>query len=363
MTPEECAELIVSGTEREYVKGLLDYVLERYNDLDLTDPQVYYRIQRIYDLMPSGMSQIYLQDRDAILAEAERYLTEAAMDADTEKAMQEYSGHTPGLMYSYQYQRLHESTVKGCMEIINRDNVDLINNMAQKWYETSIKAVSQMSVYQKGPGAIIEEGVRSMNGITDITYKSGAKYPIDSAIRRHIETQLNQNHQRLTEMRAAEYGWDLFMCSSHSDCRPTHYDFQGQVFSKGDHIGETIDGHLVWDYDEMGIGNVAGIYGANCRHYVTPYVPGWSEPQEPPYDEATNAERYDLTQKQRARERTLRKDKLELYAAEKSGDPEAIAQARLQVRKEQKSIREFCKENDLVRRYDLEKAYPVNGGN
>ena len=359
MTPEEVAERIVAGTEREYVKGLLDYVIARYDDLDLNDPQIFYKVQRIYDLMPGDMAQIYLENRDAIMAESYALLEEAAMDSGTERAMQEYTGHTPGLMYSYQYERLHQATVKGCMEIINRDNVDLMNNMAQKWYETSIKAISQMTAYQKGPGAIIEEAVRSMNGITDITYKSGAKYPIDSAIRRHIETQLNQNHQRLTEMRAAEYGWDLFMCSAHADCRPTHYDFQGQIFSKGDHIGETIDGRIVWDYDEMGIGNVAGIYGANCRHYVTPYVPGYSEPQTPPYDGKTNEERYNLTQKQRARERTLRKDKLELYAAERSGDPDAIAQARLQVRKEQKSIREFCMDNDLIRRYDLERAYPL----
>ena len=359
MTPEEAAARIIQGTEEEYVAALLEYVTSHLAELSDPSPDLLYRLRRLYDVMPADMVNIYLGYQQQILDEAETYISEAALDAGTERAMQAYTGHTPSMVYSYGYQRLHEATVEGCTEIINRYNVDLIDSMADAWYEASVKAVSQSLTYYKGPGQVIAEAVGSMRGITDITYKSGAKYPIDAAIRRHVVTQLNQNHQRLTEMRASEYGWDLFMCSSHSGCRPSHYDFQGQVFSKGDHIGEKIDGHRVRDYDEMEIGDVTGIYGANCQHYVTPYVPGYSEPQVPTETEAQNEERYELTQKQRARERSIRATKQEVFAAEQSGDPDAIAAARLKLGRQQAGIKKFCEEHDLPRRYDLEKAYGI----
>ena len=360
MTPEEAAERIVGGVERDYVKSLLDYVLSNLSFLDgEMDEQLMFRLARLYDIMPSEMVGIYLGKRDKILKDAEAILSEAAWDAETEKALQKYTGHNPGLMYAAAYQRYHDITVKGCVEIINRQNVSLANGMADKWYQVSIKAVAQRVTYQKGTGQIIREALSDMRGVTDVTYTSGAKYPIDSAIRRHVVTQLNQNHQRLNEIRAAEYGWDLFMCSAHEDSRPSHYELQGKVYSMGQAIGETLDGEEVYDYDELGVGEVDGIYGANCRHYLTPYIPGYSQLQSVPYDADMNEERYDLTQKQRERERRLRADKLELYEAQKIGDESAIAQARLRVRNEQASIREFCKEHDLVRRYDLEKAYPL----
>lgn len=359
MTPEEVAERITRGVEEQYVHSLLEAVTANLDVLGDPDPQTIYRVRRIHDLLPDELARVYLGYQGQILDEATYLLSEAAYDAGTEQALQDYTGHTPGLMYNYNYQRLHDVTVQGCVEVLNRYNVDLYGNMADKWYEVSMTAIAQAATYSKGKDQIIKQAVEDMRGITDITYKSGAKYPIDAAIRRHIETQLNQNHQRLTELRAAEYGWDLFMCSAHSDCRPTHYDFQGRVFSMGEHIGEIIDGRKVWDYAELGVGNVAGIYGANCRHYLTPYVPGYSEPQEPPYDERTNEERYDLTQKQRARERNVRAAKVEVYAAEQTGDPAAIAQARMKLGKAQRSLRDFCAEHDLVRRYDLERAYGI----
>lgn len=360
MTPEQVAQQITQGVEREYVKGLLDYVLKNFDYLNETpDPQLFYRVQRLYDIMAPEMVDMYLSDQRAIIGQVEALVSEAALDAGNERALQVATGHTPGLMYAAGYQALHDVTVKGCVEIINRQNVALAHGMADKWYQVSIKAVTELVTWQKSKTEIIQEAVAGMRGITDITYESGARYPIESAVRRHIETQLNQNHQRLNDMRAAEYGWELFMCSAHEDSRPSHYDFQGKVFSKGPYIGEYVDGEMVYDYEELGVESVEGIYGANCRHYLTVYIPGASQVQRTPYDEEMNEERYDLTQKQRARERRLRADKLELYQAKALGDPDVIAQAQLRVRKQQASIREFCKENDLIRRYDLEKAYPL----
>lgn len=359
-SPEEIAELIVWGVENAFVAETVGFLVDRLTSIDYRDYDAEYWVRRMANENPVLLNDIYLKYKDKITAQTAEILEPYLRDLDTEKAMQEFSGHydlSPA--YSASTERLTNATVKGCTEIIQRQNVALIQQQADAWYEIASVAVTRENATMMSEREIIADAVKELSArqITTIDYKSGAYAKIDVAIRRHIVTQVNQNYLRLQELRANEYDWDLFSCSSHPASRPEHFHFQGCIFSKGRYIGQRIDGEHVYDYRDMDIGSVTGIYGANCSHYTTPYIPGLSQLQKPPYDAEENEKRYDLTQKQRYYERQIRATKAEIHDLEKAGLD--TTQARLKLGQQQTRVREFCQTNNLTRDRSREIAYGI----
>ena len=360
-TPEELTERIVWGTENDFVSEMTGYLIDRLNSVDWLDPRAEYYVMRMANENPAVLMDIYLKYKDRISDQVREYIEPYVRDMDTERALMDYTGLAENTApYTQAVNRLVNATVQGCVEIVNRQNVALVDNQADVWYRVSMEAVSRQATVSAPERTVIADAVKQLMDahIQTVDYKSGVHTSIDAAIRRHLVSQVNQNYQRMTDLRAKEYDWDLFMCSTHTASRPEHYEFQGEVFSKGQHIGERIDGHKVRDYDEMQIGDVTGIYGANCRHYTTVYIPGLSQTQEQIYSYAENEERYDLTQRQRYYERQIRDTKAEIYGLQQSGLDDSAA--RLRLGQQQTRIRNFCQDNDLTRRYDLERAYGID---
>ena len=358
--PEEIAERIVWGVEEQFVSETTQFLVDRLTSLPYSDYRLEYVVERMARENPQLLNQIYLEYKDRISEEVAQVLTPYLKDQDTERAMQEFSGHYQvSKPYSVAIARLTAATVQGCTEIIARQNVAMIEEQANVWYEVASKAVTRENATMMRESEIIADAVRelSQNQITTIDYKSGVHNKIDVAIRRHIVTQVNQNYQRMNELRAQEYDWDLFMCSAHPASRPEHYPLQSEIYSRGQYIGQSIDGHTVRDYEEMEIGSVTGIYGANCAHYTTPYIPGLSQLQEVPYSAEENAKRYELTQKQRYYEREIRATKTEIADLRRAGQDDT--QERLRLGRQQAKIRELCDKNGLTRERQREKAYGI----
>lgn len=359
MTPEEAAERIVWGIEEKFVAECVDLLVDRLAELmDADDYQTRYLIERLAATMPSELAEILMKYRDSITDEVREVIEEALRGEGEERLLQEATGHEPSPTYTEGHLRLMEAVVQNCAEVIRRDNVALTEEQCRLWYRVADEAISKR-LLAYDVRRIMEEAVRELGAhqTQTIEYRSGQRIAIDAAIRRHIETQVGQATQRINERRADEYGWDLWLCSSHPMSRPSHYPLQGRIFSKGEHIGERIDGSVVLDYALLEVGEVTGITGANCTHFLTVYIPGASERYEPPYSEAENQRRYDLSQKQRGMERAIRASKREVYDALQSGADDS--ELRMKLHRQQARVREFCKDNELVRRYDLERAYGI----
>ena len=358
--PEEIAERIVWGIEEQFVSETTAFLVERLTSLPVGDYRLEYVVERMARENPARLNDIYLRYKDRISEEVAEILTPYLQDADTESAMMEFSGRTVNSVpYAIATERLTNATVKGCTEIIQRQNVAMIQSQADVWYEVSSKAVTRYNATMASRVSIIEDAVRELAAqqIKTVDYKSGVRNNVDVAIRRHIVTQVNQNYQRMNDLRATEYDWDLFMCSAHPASRPEHFPLQGEIFSKGKYIGQKIDGQTVRDYDEMDIGSVTGIYGANCSHYTTPYIPGLSQLQKPPYDEEENEKRYNLTQTQRRYEREIRATKTEIADLREGGLDDT--QERLKLGRQQRRLKTFCEENNLTRERSRERAYGI----
>lgn len=197
-----------------------------------------------------------------------------------------------------------------CMTTANTARIqfqEAINN-AYMYTSTGVKSYTQ---------AIIDEIKNLSKQGAVITYPSGAKRSLESAVRTNIVTAVNQNCGKIQEARADELGWDLMELTAHSGARPEHTEWQGKIVSRSGKKGYL-------SLDDIGYGEVTGFKGVNCRHDWYPYYKGssrtYSNSQLKDWrNEKVEYNRqkismYDATQKQRYFERQIRQDKKDLRA-------------------------------------------------
>lgn len=164
------------------------------------------------------------------------------------------------------------------------------------------------------------------DGIKCVNYKSGRTDQLDVAVRRAIVTGIGKTCGDLQLGLADEMDCQLVEVSSHLGARPSHAEWQGQIYS-------LVKGHPKYPYfyDATGYGTGDGLCGWNCRHSFFPYFEGISRPaNEPNFSRAENAQIYADTQKQRGYERAIRKSKRELAALDgaRSAENDPIAKAK-----------------------------------
>ncbi|MBS6857409.1 MAG: hypothetical protein KH176_06245 [Atopobium sp.] len=251
-------------------------------------------------------------------------------------------------------------TAQGMNEVLERQNIALAKDQAALWYDVTAEAIAR---HQAGEPTrtVMERGVTRLanSGLETIDYISGTKTTIDAALRRHIVSQANQARNRLLMQRMDEWEWDLVFVDAHFGARPSHAEWQGKVYSRSGRSTEYPP--LV---ESTGYGTVTGLCGAHCYHYMTPYVPGYSQLPDMDYSEQeritgmTSDEYYAATQKQRRYERLIRSQKREIsYLQEVRAD--AVKQ-RIRLGELQDKLRQFTHDNHLRRDYERERAWAVS---
>lgn len=192
-------------------------------------------------------------------------------------------------------------------------------------------------------------------GVTVATYSSGKRYnmSIDSAVRRNVVTSVSQATSKMTIETAQANGCDLVKTSEHMGARPSHFLWQGKVFSlsgKSDKYPSLADG--------TGYGTAGGLCGCNCRHYFFPYAEGFN-PASYGLEDVTkkeNEEVYKAQQKQRQYEREIRAWKRVKSVANDRRNIADVRIARTKIEGYQSKLRALCEEYDLPRQYDREKV-------
>lgn len=179
-----------------------------------------------------------------------------------------------------------------------------------------------------------------------VTYPTGHTDTLEVAARRAVLTGVNQTGAKLQVARADEMGVAFFETTAHGGARPSHAEWQGRQFHRGgavDYMGK----HYPDFEAATGYGTGAGLCGWNCRHTffsIFPELgpaPAWTQSDL----EALNARdieydggkytQYEISQMQRARERTVRKYKRRYLAEDAAGaDTTASAVKLRQARQE-----------------------------
>ena len=195
---------------------------------------------------------------------------------------------------------------------------------------------------------------RAVDSLADtmkyVTYPTGHTDTLEVAARRAVLTGVNQTGAKLQVARADEMGVEFFETTAHGGARPSHAEWQGRQFHRGgavDYMGK----HYPDFEAATGYGTGAGLCGWNCRHTFFAIFPELGAPPAWTQEslEALNARdieynggrytRYEISQMQRARERTVRKYKRR-YLAEDAAGADTTASA-VKLRQARQDLADF----------------------
>lgn len=185
-----------------------------------------------------------------------------------------------------------------------------------------------------------------------VTYPSGHKDTLETAVRRAMLTGVNQTAGKLQMARAEEMGCEFVEVTAHEGARPDHALWQGRIY----HIGGEIDyeGNHYEDFVKAtGYGTGPGLCGWNCRHNFYPFYPGISlraytderlaELNAPSVEyRGKKYTQYEISQMQRAKERTVRKYKRRFLAESEAGLDTGTSAVRLKAARQ--DLKQFIRE-------------------
>lgn len=186
-------------------------------------------------------------------------------------------------------------------------------------------------------------------GLQFVDYASGVRCHADVAARRAVLTGLSQMTGKISEHNAAELGTDIVEVDAHAGARPDHAEWQGKWYSLSGKSKKYPSLKAVTGY-----GTVTGLKGANCRHDFYPVIEGISEPSyteeelknidPPPFEyNGKTYTYYEATQRQRAMERSMRKTKREILAADATDDKDRFAEKSVLLRRQKEEYGRFSK--------------------
>lgn len=209
-------------------------------------------------------------------------------------------------------------------------------------------ALSASQAVKEAVAEAIEDGVY-------VQYPTGHRDTVETATARAVRTGISQASAHIQLAHMEEMGVDLVIVSSHLGARPSHYVWQGKVYSRSGASDKYPD-----FVSSTGYGSVTGLCGANCRHNFSPYFEGMENPFDQ-YDSEENQKQYELEQRQRTLERRIRNTKRETMnwknAADSATDPALKSQFTAEyerkaalLQKQNKAYNDFCESTGQKKR-------------
>ena len=220
-----------------------------------------------------------------------------------------------------------------------------------------------------------------------VDYPTGARLTLEAAVRLNVVTSMNQTAAQVTNQYIVEGGIEYVLVSAHLGARvaqkgqpalASHADWQGKVYKIRGTTPEypNLLERTGYDVDpntgQGTVKNPLGLHGYNCRHSHKPWDPRLRNPYvdengDLKIDSEENRKRYELQQKQRAMERSLRAWKRKLIVKEQEiarvaeTDVKEILQRdydrmAYQLTQKNKAYNDFCKQNNLQPQYDRIKV-------
>lgn len=259
-------------------------------------------------------------------------------------------------------------------------HVDLINMLN----EAELRVAAGVQSYSAAACDILDR--YAGRGIY-VDYPTGARMTLEAAVRLNVVTSMNQTAAQVTNQYIVEGGCEYVLVSAHLGARVAqkgqpqeadHSAWQGKVYKiRGttpeypnllDRTGYDIDINT----GQGTVKNPLGLHGYNCRHSHKPWDPRLRNPYVDEngnlkIDSEENKKRYELQQKQRAMERSLRAWKRKLIEKQEQinnpredMDVDKLKQdydrVAYQLTQKNKAYNDFCKQNDLQPQYDRIKV-------
>lgn len=342
LTPEYLRDVpdVLVDLYGEAEAAILEDMARRINGYDMFIPAAQHQMRMLEEM--GAVREEIMGQLSALTGkstkELERIMREAGMAAiRADDMIYKAAGLSPApLSASRDLQRVLSTGLKqtkGLFENLTRTTA----KTASKQFEKALD-LAYMEVYSGAfsPQVAVRMAVRSLcrQGIAAIEYPTGHRDSMDVAVRRAVITGVNQTAMRLQMARADEMGVDLVETTAHAGARPSHAEWQGQIFSRS---GRSLKyPNFV---DVTGYGTGAGLGGWNCSHSFRPYIEGmpraYSQEQLNEYTakryeyDGKQLTEYEALQTQRKIERNIRKYKREQQALKAIGQDASDATAKL----------------------------------
>ena len=230
--------------------------------------------------------------------------------------------------------KIEKATREAYLNVLERSYLDI--SMGTHSYDEAIrKAINDLS----------NEGISTMAYVTtdeDGNVTGIRNYDIEGVVRRDTLTGARQLSGELNQQLIEETECEYVKFSEHLDCRESHFPWQGTIVKASE--WKTIANY----------GDVAGIYGINCRHYVEPYFGDKRGNEEKTYSQEECNNAYEISQKQRYLERGIRKWKRKAEMLEATGDKYYYSKAVMKVHQWQDNLDSFTSVYNLNRDYPRE---------
>ena len=202
------------------------------------------------------------------------------------------------------------------------------------------------------------------NGVVGFIDHGGHRWSAEAYTAMDIRTTVANTARAAVWETNQDFGNDLYIVSYHDGARPLCYPWQNKVISATNNARtvQDLDGNEieVIAQSDTSYGEAAGLFGINCKHYPSPFIPGVSvlyDSSEIP-SEKENEKIYEQTQQQRGLERKLREEKRDLLMAKEMGaDADEIKALRAKCRETSDDIDKFCEETGLPRRQNREGVF------
>ena len=263
---------------------------------------------------------------------------------------------------------------------MKQSQIDLINMLD----EADLRVAAGVQSYSAAVCDILDR--YAGRGIY-VDYPSGTRRTLEAAVRCCVVTSMNQTAAQVTNQYIVEGGIEYVLVSAHLGARvaqkgqpalASHAEWQGKVYLiRGSEKGyPNLLDSTGYDIDpQSGYGSVKnplGLHGYNCRHSHKPWDPRLRNPYVDEkgnlkIDSEENRKRYEIQQKQRAMERSLRAWKRKLIEKqEQINNPredmdigklqQEYDRMAYQLTQKNKAYNDFCKQNDLQPQYDRIKV-------
>ncbi len=337
-------------TKANYLTPTAEWQLYKANQLRLSSADINRRIAKQLKMRERTVKELYTEAvKTAIHEDAEIYRYAIAEKKLDESYGEKLSSYTRSVAFNDVFKRGLKNT-NGLMRNLTNSMAAVSNRQLSDALDLAYLKVASGAFT---PAQAIFEAVQKLgaDGIKTVKYDSGHTDQVDVAVRRAVLTGINKTCCDMQLDLAKEMDCELVEVTSHLGARPSHAEWQGQIYSLK-------KGHPKYPYfyDATGYGTGDGLGGWNCRHSFFPYFEGISEAANAPdFSKAENLEEYNNSQQQRAYERSIRKSKRELAAIDSArnttSDPEL--KAKLDRSFEKKSVtlknreaklQEFCKQ-------------------
>lgn len=205
----------------------------------------------------------------------------------------------------------------------------------QKAYQAAAMTTSGMKTREQATRTVI--GQLASRGISSYTYTRSdgtvVNVPVDVGVRRILGDSFRSIQDAETEAILKLTDSDLVEVSSHPGARPSHAEWQGEVYSYFGRSGKYKDFRRACNVGDL----VNGYGGYNCRHTMGIYHEGSPRrfERDPSPKGYTNDEVYELRQKQRGYENAIRKLSREVAVLDSQGFDTTVERTRIRLKQDE----------------------------